>query len=173
MKKLLRSIVALALVYSLSSCDKDDKELGFMKFHWFSWDIDTIPLTIPSSAFDHAFYLQDAEGYSSGIHGVPHAFFGTEQNMESIKNTFLKPVIDPETGFQNYINSVKSDTIRGTWFTVINEEKKQLRVILDKNEGTETRVLGMYVWASGNPDVYKGHPECNRIVIHQQPSKNQ
>lgn len=173
MKNILLSTLALICIFSLPSCDKDDKEIGFMKFHWFSWDIDTIPLTIPSSAFDHAFHLKDAEGYPGGVHGVPYAYFGTEQNMESIENTVLKPVIDPETGFQNYINSIKSDTIRGTWFTVINEEKKQLRVILDKNEGSETRVLGMYVWPSGNPDVNKGDPECNGIVIHQQPSKNQ
>ena len=79
-----------------------------------------------------------------------------------------------ETGATNYISSILSDTVRGKWFTIINEEEKQLRVILDKNEETETRTLAIAVWTSGNPlFTGNGHPTCDPLIIYQQPEKSE
>lgn len=174
MKSLLSCGFLFIFVFSLFSCDKDEKENVYAtKFHYYSWDADTVPLTVPAHASEQTFHLKDFNGYPGGIIGVPSTEARDRtDSITRIYNTALKPVYVEETGATNYINSIISDTIRGKWFTVINEEQKQLRVILDKNEETETRTLAIAVWTSGNPlFTDNGHPTCDPLVIYQQPEK--
>lgn len=170
MKNLLPYSLLFALAFIIFSCDKDDEPIYATKFHYYNWNADTLPLTVPSSAFDQSFQLKDLDGYVGGIIGVPDLLAKDQNDSVWIENTTLKPVYVEESGVTNYIKSIVSDTIRGKWFTVINEEKNQLRIILDKNESSKTRFLGITVWTSGNPQVTdKGHPHCDQFIIFQQP----
>lgn len=176
MKSLLPYSLLFILAFSLFSCDKDEKETVYAtKFHYYSWDADTVPLTVSADAFEQTFRLNDFNGYPGGIIGVPSTEAKDQaDSITRIYNTALKPVYVEETGATNYINSIISDTLRGKWFTVINEEKKQLRVILDKNEETETRTLAIAVWTNGNPlFIGNGHPTCDPLMIYQQPAKSE
>ncbi len=176
MKNLLLYSILFILAFSLFSCEKDDKEpIYATKFHYYLWDADTVPLTVPASAFDKTFHLKDYDGYPGGIVGVPDMQARDQiDSVTDFRNTTLKPVYVEETGVTNYVNSIVSDTIRGKWFTVINEEQKQLRIILDKNEGTEKRTLAIAVWTSGNPQLSgDGHPTCDDLFICQLPEKKQ
>ena len=173
MKSLLPYGLLFILAFSLFSCDKDEKEPVYAtKFHYYLWDADTVPLTVPAHASEQTFHLKDSNGYPGGIIGVPSTEARDQaDSITRIYNTALKPVYVEETGVTNYI---VSDTIRGKWFTVINEEKKQLRVILDKNEETEKRILGIAVWTCGNPlFIGNGHPTCDPLTIYQQPAKSE
>lgn len=176
MKSLLPYGLLFILAFSLFSCDKDEKEPVYAtKFHYYLWDADTVPLTVPAHASEQTFHLKDSNGYPGGIIGVPSTEARDQaDSITRIYNTALKPVYVEETGVTNYINSIVSDTIRGKWFTVINKEKKQLRVILDKNEETEKRILSIAVWTCGNPlFIGNGHPTCDPLTIYQQPAKSE
>lgn len=176
MKNLLSYSFLLALAFTLFSCDKDEEKPGrVLAPYSYFWDAVTLPLTVPSSAFDRTFRLKNDEGYNGGIIGVPYMWAKIQQDTVNIRNLTLEPAIEEDSSrITQYFPSVKSDTITGKWFTVINEEKKQLRIILDKNEETETRFLKIEVWTSGNPQVQSlGDPLCERFVIFQHPSKSE
>ena len=177
MKNLLPYSILFALAFLVFSCEKDDgDEPNYStKFHYYLWDADTVPLTVSSGALEQTFQLKDRNGYPGGIVGVSSLQARDQQDsVTDIYNTALKPVYVEETGVTNYINSIVSDTIRGKWFTVINEEQKQLRIILTKNEDSQTRMLGMVVWTSGNPQITDdGHPTCGQLIIYQQPAESE
>lgn len=174
MKNILQYSILFLCVLLLFACNKEEEPLYATKFHYFLWDADTIPLTVSSAAFEQTFHLKDFYGNPGGIIGVPDMQVRDQiDSVTDFRNTALKPVYVEETGVTNYINSIVSDTIKGKWFTVINEEKKQLRIILDENKGTEKRTLAMLVWTSGNPDIREGHPACDQLVIYQQPAKSE
>lgn len=133
-----------------------------------------MPLTVAPSAFDQVFRLKDSDGYWGKIDGVPSMYAVDQAGIIHIDNTTLKPVPSTDTGGTNYIKSIVSDTIQGDWFTIINEEKRQLRIILDKNEESKTRFLNIYVWTNGNPQVAdKGIPLCGNLEIFQKPSEDE
>lgn len=175
MKHILQYSTLFICTFLLFACNKDDEEPVYAtKFHYFLWDADTIPLTVSSSAFEQTFHLKDFNGNPGGIIGVPDMQVRDQvDSVVNIRNTTLKPVYVEETGVTNYINSIVSDTIKGKWFTIINEEEKQLRIILDENKGTEKRSLAMLVWTSGNPEIREGHPACDQLIIYQLPAKSE
>lgn len=167
MKKLLKKIIILAFTLSLFSCNNDDDEPIYKFYHEYSWDVDSIDLIIPPSAFDQTFQIKDIDGNIGGIIGVTEYWYGI--NVQSIHDA----VRVDNTALINERNSIISDTIRGDWFTVINE-KERLRIILDKNEGTETRMLGMGFWAKHlNITIKSQTVGLDALAIYQQSSKNE
>lgn len=92
-------------------------------------------------------------------------------------------VPQPELG-ENALSAIVSDTVRGRWFTVITEENKQLRVILDENrvwdendppnEKQKMRTLSIAVRVTGNPQFAgEGQSTCERLVLYQLPAKKE
>ena len=86
-------------------------------------------------------------------------------------------VSQPELG-ENALSAIISDTVKGKWFTVITEEKKQLKVILDENnplnEKQKMRTLSIAVRVTGNPQFAgEGQSTCERLVIYQLPAKKE
>lgn len=175
MKNFLRYSLWFALALTLFSCDKDEEEPTYStRFHVYFWNVDTLPLTIPSTAFEQTFRLQDLEGRAGRIIGVPGMYAADQQDTLHIENTILKTFIFEDTGSTAYISSIKSDIIEGKWFTIINEEQNQLKIILDKNEETQPRVISLQIWTSGSPDAPDdGHPTCDQLTIYQQPAKSE
>lgn len=163
MKNLLRISILFAFTFGLLSCNKDkEPDSYYTKLYYFTWDVNTNPLILSSSALDQTFQIKDGEGNPGGIIGVPGMLAGSQQDTVRIENTGLNSDLK---------NSILSDTIRGTWFTIITEEERRLRVILDKNEETKTRSLAIAVWVSRLDDSHDGVPMCDQLIIYQLPLK--
>lgn len=164
MKNLLQICTLFTFIFLLLSCNKDEEPVYATKFHYFAWDVDTDPLILPSSTLDRTFQIKDGDGYLGGIEGVPGMLAGSQRDTIRIENTGLN--IDLK-------NSILSDTIRGRWFTIITEENRRLRVILDENEETEKRSMAIAVWVYPLENTQDGVPVCEQLIIYQLPSKKE
>lgn len=165
MKHILQTYILFVCAILLLSCNDDEQEPVYMtKFYDLHWDVDTMPLILPSSALNQTFEIKDRYNYPGGIKGVPGMFASSQQDTIRIENTGLNSELK---------NSILSDTIRGSWFTVITEEERRVRVILNKNEETATRCLAIAVWAYQLQNIHDGVPMCDQLVIYQLPSKKE
>ena len=173
MKNLLSYSLLVISVFSLFSCAKHYYDEPGPNFHFYYWDAKSIPLTGPSSALEQTFQLKDREDYSAGIAEILEI---TAMELDSVTVVY-NTVSQPELG-ENALSAIISDTVKGKWFTVITEEKKQLKVILDENnplnEKQKMRTLSIAVRVTGNPQFAgEGQSTCERLVIYQLPAKKE
>lgn len=173
MKNLLSYSLLVISVFSLFSCAKHYYDEPGPNFHFYYWDAKSIPLTVPSSALEQTFQLKDREDYSAGIAEILEI---TAMELDSVTVVY-NTVSQPELG-ENALSAIISDTVKGKWFTVITEEKKQLKVILDENnplnEKQKMRTLSIAVRVTGNPQFAgEGQSTCERLVIYQLPAKKE
>ena len=173
MKNLLSYSLLVISAFSLFSCAKHYYDEPGPNFHFYYWDAKSIPLTVPSSALEQTFQLKDREDYSAGIAGILEITVMELDSVTVVYNT----VSQPELG-ENALSAIISDTVKGKWFTVITEEKKQLKVILDENnplnEKQKMRTLSIAVRVTGNPQFAgEGQSTCERLVIYQLPAKKE
>lgn len=146
----------------LLACNKDEETVYATRFHGYGWEVDTVPLTVPSAPYDQAIQLKDLEGNTGGIDGVTDVYAVDGQDTTIFRNTALR----------NNRMAIITDTIEGKWFTIINIDKKQLRIILNENAGTEKRTLYMAFWSYHlDKRLYDdGHPTCDPLTIYQLPA---
>ncbi len=179
MKNFLSYSLLFISAFSLFSCAKHYYDEPGPNFHFYYWNAKSIPLTVPSSTLEQTFQLKDRDDYPAGIAGILEI---TAMELDSVAVVY-NTVPQPELG-ENALSAIVSDTVRGRWFTVITEENKQLRVILDENrvwdendppnEKQKMRTLSIAVRVTGNPQFAgEGQSTCERLVLYQLPAKKE
>lgn len=146
------------LIFMLSACNEsEENEFYCTKFHWYEFNVTSNPLILPASYVDTTFQIKDREGNIGGIYGVHSITAINKEDTTYISNTAL----------QGMHNDIISDTIKTEWFTIINEEKRRIRIILHENKEIKSRFVDISIWPINYKMIADEIAASNTLQIYQ------
>lgn len=155
-KKLIWNSFLLLLVSTLFSCNKEEGETVYpgIPMYYFLWDgIDSMPVTVSSSAFEKTFQIKDRFGNVGGLIIAAAGFYSQQQ----------------DTAFY----TITSDTIQGKWYNIINEHER-IKISMTENKESKPRqiAIAFYVDVLVWNKIFSGKSiHCEQLVIQQMPPK--